>query len=339
MSAPVEAGIPPAKIVLQLIGGKSVSRCVSLAAELAIADLLADGPKDVATLANATGTCPDALYRVLRALNAVGVFEELPEKVFRNNPLSSVLISGVEHSVRQFARWFGSELHWRMYAGLENTVRTGRPWAVNEYPDKTPFEVLAEHQADQEIFNQAMAEISEADGPAIAQAYDFGRYQTIIDIGGGHGTLARCIAAKAPQAKITVVDLPPVIENARERLCGSRISFHGGSFFDALPGPADLCVLKHILHDWDDEAAVRILANCRDIVSPAGRVLVCEMVIGPGPEGAAAHALDIEMLVGAGGRERTETEFSELFSAAGLRLEQVIRTPTPVRLLEAVRAN
>jgi ubiquinone/menaquinone biosynthesis C-methylase UbiE len=267
----------------------------------------------------------------------------MAEMHFRNNALSAVLIGSVEHSVRQYARWFGRELHWRMYSGLETTVRTGRPWAVNEYPDKSPFQVLSEHQADQEVFNQAMAEFSHTDGPAIAQAYDFARYQAIIDVGGGHGALARCIAARVPRSQIVVFDLPHVIESAQERLSGvgssRRISFQAGSFFDALPGPVDLCVLRHILHDWDDGSALRILANCRNILNPQGRVLVCEMVIEPGSEGLTALALDIEMLVGAGGRERTKAEFSELFSAAGLRLEQVILTTTPIRLLEAVRAN
>ena len=188
-----------------------------------------------------------------------------------------------------------------------------------------------------------MVEFSEADGPAIAQAYDFGRFQTIMDIGGGHGTLARLIAEKALRAKVMVFDLPHVIESARKRLSdeglSNQIYLKGGSFLDGVPGPSDLCVLKHILHDWDDETARRILTNCRKSLSDMGRVLVCEMVIAPGPEGLTALALDIEMLVGAGGRERTEAEFSELFAAGGLRLEQVIRTPTPVRLLEAVRAN
>ena len=339
----LEAGIPPAKIMMQLISGKCLSRCVSLAAELAIADMLADGPKDVVALAKDTGTRPDPLYRILRMLTAVGVFDELPDRHFQNSPLSTMLLSGGEHSVRHYARWFGRELHWRMYSGLENSVRTGRPWAVNEYPDKTPFQVLAEHPADQEVFNQAMAELSEADGPAIAQAYDFGRFQTIMDVGGGHGTLARLVARKAPQAKVTVFDLPHVIERARDRLfddgLSKRIYFKGGSFLEGVPGPADLCVLKHILHDWDDETALRILANCRDALSDMGRVLVCEMVIAPGPDGLAALALDIEMLVGAGGRERTEAEFLELFAAAGLRLEHVIRTSTPVKLLEAVRVS
>src|SRR5215471_10608886 len=249
--APMEAGTPPAKIMMQLISGKCLSRCVSLAAELAIADMLTDGPKSVVTLAQATGTCPDPLYRVLRTLAAVGVFDELPDRHFRNSPLSATLISGIEHSVRHYARWFGRELHWRMYSGLETSVRTGRPWAVNEYPDKTPFQVLAEHTADQDVFNQAMSELSEADGPAIAQVYDFGRFQTIMDVGGGNGTLARLIAGKAPQAKVTVFDLPHVIESAREQLpeggLFQQIHPTAGSFFDGLPGPVDLCILKHIL--------------------------------------------------------------------------------------------
>jgi len=343
MSAPMEAAVRPANVMMQLISGKCLSRCVSLAAELSIADLLTDGPKDIVELAKATGTHSDSLYRVLRLLAAVGVFDELANRQFRNNPLSSTLISGVEHSVRHYARWFGRELHWDMYSGLEDSVRTGRPWAINQYSDRTPFQVLAEHPADQEAFNQAMAELSEADGPAIAEAYDFGRFQGIMDIGGGHGTLARLIAGKAPQARVTVLDLPHVVESGRERLSDdglfNQIHFKGGSFLDAMPGAVDLCVLKHILHDWDDETCVRILVNCRNALSDIGRVLVCEMVIAPGPERLAALALDIEMLVGAGGRERTETEFSELFVAAGLCLEQVISTRTPVRLLEAARAN
>jgi len=343
MSAPMEAAVSATDTMMRLISGKCSSRCVSLAAELAIADLLADGPKDVVALAKTTGTHPDSLYRILRFLASVGVFDELANRQFRNNRLSSTLISGVEHSVRQYARWLGCELHWHMYSGLEASVRTGRPWAVNEYPDQTPFRVLAEYPEDQEVFNLAMAEFSEADGPAITQAYDFGRFQRITDVGGGHGTLARLIATKAPRAKVTVLDLPHVIESAGARLSdggvSSPIHYKGGSFLDGVPGPVDLCVLKHILHDWDDATAVRVLVNCRDALSDKGRVLVCEMVIAPGPERLAALALDVEMLVGAGGRERTEAEFSELFAAAGLRLEQVIRTPTPIRLLEALRAD
>lgn len=343
MSVPIQAGNPPAKIMMQIISGKCVSRCVSLAAELAIADMLADGPKDVAALAKGTDTSPDALYRVLRTLAGVGVFSELPDRHFQNSPLSATLISDSRGSVRHYARWFGRELHWRIWSGLEFSVRTGKPWAEKDHPDKTPFQVLAEHPADQDVFNHAMAGLSDADGPAIVQAYDFSRFGKIIDVGGGHGTLAMLIAESAPHARVTAFDLPHVIEGATERLSEEglfgRIDLKSGSFIEGVPEPADLCVLKHILHDWDDETARRILANCRDALSDSGRVLVCEMVIAPGPEGIPALVLDIEMLVGVGGRERTQAEFSELFAAAGLRLERIIGTQTPIHLLEAVRAD
>ena len=343
MSAPIDVGVAPEKIIMQLISGKCVSRCVSLAADLAIADMLADGPQGVSALASATGTLPEPLYRVLRLLAAMGVFDELPDRQFRNNYLSQTLVSGSERSLRNYARWFGRELHWQMYSGLETSVRTGRPWALNEYPDKTPFQVLAEHPADQDVFNEAMAELSEADGPAIIGAYDFGPFHSIVDVGGGNGTLAQLIAGKAPHANVTVLDFPHVIESARERWSedgvSKRIHLNGSSFLDGVPGPADLCILKHILHDWNDETALRILANCRDALSDQGRVLICEMVVAPGVEGLAALTLDIEMLVGAGGRERTEAEFSELVTTTGLRLERVICTPSPLRLIEAVRED
>ena len=128
MSAPMEAAVSATDTMMRLISGTCLSRCVSLAAELAIADLLADGPKDVVALAKTTGTRPDSLYRILRLLTSVGVFDELANRQFRNNRLSSTLISGVEHSVRQYARWFGCEPHWHMYSGLEASVRTGRLW-------------------------------------------------------------------------------------------------------------------------------------------------------------------------------------------------------------------
>lgn len=341
MSSPVQAGVSPAKTMTDLIGGMCVSRCISVAAELAVADLLAEGPKEVAVLARSIGAHPDALHRILRTLAGAGVFAELPDGRFSNTPLSATLIDGAQGAVRHYARLFGGELHWRMWSGLDGSVRTGRPWAENTYPDKTPFQVLAEQPADQAVFNAAMAELSAADGPAIAHAYDFSQFGRIVDVGGGHGTLARLIAAKAPAAKVTVFDLPHVIEGATERLgdeCSMRVDFQGGSFFDSIPR-ADLCVLKHILHDWNDEDARRILTNCRNALNHGGRVLVCEMVVGPGPDGLAALIMDIEMLVGAGGRERTLSEFADLFVEAGLRLERVIGTQGPIQLLEAARVN
>lgn len=227
-----------------------------------------------------------------------------------------------------------------MWTGLEYSVHTGKPSTFKDYPDKMPFEVLAENPVDQEVFNKAMTELSSAEGPAIVQAYDFSQFSRIIEVGGGHGALALLIVQKIPQTRVTVFDLPQVIEGTKERLSAGgpngRIDLRSGSFFDSVPGPADLCVLKHVLHDWDDESARRILRNCRQALSQSGRVLVCEMLVTEGPEGIPALLLDIEMLVGPGGRERTQGEFSELFAAAGLRLNRIIPTQTPIRLLEGV---
>ena len=335
-----QTDVPPHAAMIQTINGKCVSRCVSLVADLAIADLLTDGPKDVVTIANATGTNPDALYRVLRMLAGVGIFVELPNKRFQNSLLSDTLRSDSTASVRSYARWLGRELHWRIWTDLEFSVRTGKPSLLKNHADKAPFERLAENPDDQEAFNQAMAGLSAADGAAILQAYEFSKFNRIIDAGGGHGTLATLIAREAPQAGVTVFDLPHVIEGTRNWLSAEglsqRIGLKGGSFFHSVPGPADLCVLKHILHDWDDESARRILGNCRDALSDNGRVLVCEMLVAAGPEGVPALVLDIEMLVAAGGRERTQEEFSELFAAAGLRLERTVRTHSQITLLEAV---
>jgi hypothetical protein len=338
MQPQVETPSHPA--MMQIIHGTFVSRCVSVIAELGIADLLAAGPRDAVSLAVQTGANPDALYRVLRMLAGLGIFAETANRSFQNSSLSDVLRSDAPGSLRNYARWMGCGLHWRTWGDIEYSVRTGNSALLKQYPDKTPFEVLAGHPAEQEIFNHAMTGFAAADCAAIGDAYDFSRFGRIVDVGGGHGSLALTIAAKAPQAKVSVFDLPQVIQGTRQRLSGDplakRMDLVSGSFLDYIPAPVDLCVLKNIVHDWDDENAQRILSNCRKALSDNGRVLICEMMVTAGPEAIPALVLDMEMLVAAGGRERTRTEFSELLSSAGLRLERVLPTRTPIQLLEAV---
>jgi SAM-dependent methyltransferase len=335
----MQVSIAPEQIMMQMIHGKCISRCVSVVADLGIADLLANGPKDSLVLAAATGTNADALHRVLRLLAAVGVFTELPNGCFLNNALSEKLITDSEGSVRHYARWFGRGFHCLIWSGLDYSVRTGKPWSSKDHPDKSPFEVLSEYPADQQVFNDAMAALSAAHGPAIVNAYDFAPFERIVDVGGGHGTLAMLIAEQAARASVAVFDLPHVIQDGNEGLSGTgapmRIEYLAGSFFESLPGPTDLFVLKHVLHDWDDNSARRILTNCRHALRSGGRVLICEMVIEPGPKGITALLLDIEMLAGAGGRERTKSDFSRLLTESGLELRRVIPTDSPISLLEA----
>jgi SAM-dependent methyltransferase len=335
----MQVSIPPEQTMMLMIHGKCISRCVSIAAELAIADLLADGPKDIVILARATETNPDALHRVLRLLAAVGVFAELPDRTFNNNALSETLSTNSNRSLRHYARWFGRDLHWRIWSGLEYSVRTGKPWPTKDHPDKSPFEVLSENPVDQQVFNDAMAGLSAAEGTAIVKAYDFAPFERIVDVGGGHGTLATVIADKAVRASVAVFDLPHVVQDANERLSGAaasaRIEYLTGSFFESLPGPTDLFILKHVLHDWDDDSSRKILTNCRDSLRLGGRVLICEMVIEPGPQGIPALLLDIEMLAGPGGRERTRSDFWRLLAESGMVLRRVIPTDSGISLLEA----
>ena len=332
---------PPQAIMMQMINGKLVSRCLSLVAELAIADHLKDGPQVADALAATTGTNPDALNRVLRMLAGLGAFVELPNRQFQNSPLSETMCSDVPGSVRHYARWFGTNLHWRVVSDLDYSVRTGKPAMVKDQPDRTPFEILSQDSTAQETFNDAMTGLSLADGASIIQSYDFSQFGRVIDVGGGHGRLAAMIAQAAPETKVAVFDLPHVIEGTKKRFendgLGGRIEIIGGSFLENVPGPADLCLLKHIIHDWDDESSKRILTRCRSALGDGGCVLVCEMLITPGAESFPARILDIEMLVGPGGRERTEVGFAELFATAGLKLNRVIETSTPIRLLEAVK--
>ena len=168
--------LPPQAVMMQMINGKLVSRCVSLVAELGVADLLGDGPQDTSSLAAATDSNPDALYRVLRMLAGLGIFVELPGRQFQNSPLSEVLRSDAEGSVRHYARWLGHDLHWRVVKDLDYSVRTGKPALLQDQPEKSPFEIIAQDPSAQEAFNDAMTGLSLAAGAGIVQAYDFAKF-------------------------------------------------------------------------------------------------------------------------------------------------------------------
>lgn len=338
MTGPQPPSLPPPVVVMQMLNGMLVSRCLVLAAELGIADQLQAGPRSAAALATATGTDPGALYRVLRTLAGVGVFAERPGGEFQNTPLSDALRSDSEGSVRSLALWLGHPLHWRVVGDLDHSVRTGRPAVNKDQPDRPPFVVLSQDASAQAAFNQAMTGHSLAAGAAILAAYDFSPFRRIVDVGGGHGSLSIMIAKAAPAATVTVFDLPHVVEGAKKTIADAgleaRMSTAGGTFLEGVPGPADLCVLKHILHLFDDAAAARILGHCRAALEPGGKILVSELLVSAGPEGMPARIMDLEMLLGTGGRERTEPEFAQLAASAGMKLLRVIETRTPLRLLE-----
>jgi 2-polyprenyl-3-methyl-5-hydroxy-6-metoxy-1,4-benzoquinol methylase len=345
-STDAPAAPPPAAALqgtlMQLINGKHVSRCVSLVADLGITNLLADGPVPVDALAARTDSHAPALDRVLRLLTRLGAYAEVQPGVYANTPLSELLGDDHPHSVRDYARWMGTGLHWNIVRDLDFSVATGTPSILKGADTDDIWPVLASHPAEQQVFQDAMTGMSKADGQALAEAYDWTPFGRIVDAGGGEGTLARLIAERAPDAHVTVFDLPHVIEQTREHVAATglpNLDAQAGSFFESVPAGADLVVMKYIIHDWDDERAVAILETCRAALNDGGKVVLCEMVITDGPESIPAHIFDIEMLLGPGGRERSRAQFAALFERAGFRLTRILDTASALKIVEAEVAS
>ncbi|MDA2931195.1 acetylserotonin O-methyltransferase, partial [Acidobacteria bacterium AH-259-O06] len=330
--APVEEP-EPQELLLKMLTGKWVSQAISVAASLGVADCLAEGPVAAEKIAEQTKANPDALYRLLRALASVGVFTETSDRAFANTALSKLLRDGVQGSQRGMARFIGMESTWDPWGRLEHSVRTGDA-AFKHFYGMNPFDYFGEHPDQGAIFNDAMTGFSAFTARAVAEAYDFLGIGTLVDIGGGHGALLAAILEANPDLRGILFDLPEVIEGAEEQLggnpSGERIEIRAGSFFDGVPGGGGAYIMKHIIHDWDDERSVQILSNCRKALAAGGKVLVVDHVVVDGPEADLAKLLDLEMLVMApGGRERTAAEFAALFEKSGLHLERILPTASP----------
>jgi hypothetical protein len=327
---------PPEAVITQIIFGKWVAMALSVASKLRVADELATGPKTIAELAEKTGTHAPSLFRVLRALASVGVFAEDEDGCFRQTPQSELLRTGVPGSMRAVADYCGSDWSWRPWGKLLETVRTGRT-AFDEVFGEQVFEYLAKHSDESAVFNEGMTGFSMQESPAVAEAYDFSSFGTIVDVGGGHGHLLCTILKKHPGRKGVVFDAPHVVEGASPRIAeaglAGRCRAEGGDFFKAVP-PGDAYVMKHIIHDWPDDRSTTILRNCRKAANPGAKLILAEMVIPPGNGPSQGKLLDLEMLVIASGKERTEAEYAELFAGAGWRLTRVVPTKSPTSVIE-----
>jgi ubiquinone/menaquinone biosynthesis C-methylase UbiE len=333
------SALPPDARLLQLVLGMFVSRALGVAAELGVADVLQEGPLELKELARRTGSDPDGLYRMLRALAAVGVFELQADQRLANNELSALLRADVAGSMRANVLWFSDVSGWRAWERLDHSVRTGKP-AFDEAFGSDCFTWLGAHPASLAVFQQTMTGLSLASGSALAAAYDFSSLRKVVDVGGGQGTLLSLLIDHFPDLKGVLFDRPEVIQSAREMLKTGRhaanIETVTGDFFESVPGGADAYLLKHIIHDWDDEQCIRVLSNCRRALPPGGRVLIVESVLSGGPESTITKLIDLEMLVmTSGGRERTEQEFCSLLARAGLQFARLIPTQSPDSVVEA----
>jgi O-methyltransferase domain/Dimerisation domain len=307
------------------------SRSLHAIAELGVADALADQPQTAEQLAHASGANPVALDRVLRLLAAYGIFEAR-DGAWAHTAASRLLRDDHPHSIRAFLRLMGLPFVWQSWGELEHSLRTGEPAATRLDPDG-PFAYLAKNPEQSRIFDAGMSAKAQRDIPAVLEAYDFSHLKRIADIGGGRGHLLRAILQKASAATGILCDQPHVIADAPK--AEPRLQCQAGDFFrDSMPA-ADAYLLMDILHDWSDADAARILAAIRRAAASKAIVLVIETVIPEAPGMHLAKALDINMLVMTGGRERTRTEHQQLLAGAGFRLERVIPTASPYSLVEA----
>lgn len=336
---------PPEATIMQMVMGAWVSQAISAVTRLHIPDLLkAHGPSTASELVKASEIKMHAefLERVLRALATVGLFIETPEGRFGPTPLSDALTADSPVSRKKMVELFGASW-WRVWGGLEDAIKTGEPQSVAalgmeywDYMDANPKEM--------EDFGGAMKANSVKSIGHVLEHCDFSGARVVVDVAGGFGHLAIGLLEKYPHLRAVVLEVPKLVPIAKQQWKGldtsvaSRLEFVAGNMFESVP-PADTYIMKHIIHDWDDERCVKLLKNCRESMTGDGRVICVDSVLTPmgDPSGVPQKFLDLNMLVMIHGKERTLAQWKEIITDAGLRLESVkaLDAEFGVSLLEA----
>jgi SAM-dependent methyltransferase len=338
------ASPPPSAIVLQLSTSHFISRALYLAAKLKIADLLKDGPRPFGEIAKATGTNGPALNRVLRLLASAGVFTEGDNGNFSLTPVGQCLRTGMLDSSHALVMLFGSERLEENWKNLEYCVRTGEP-AFRLRGVTDPFSDLLRTPELEATFDAAMADVTRRVAIAVSAEYDFGTIRTLVDVGGGNGTLLTGILKANPFLHGIVYDSPATAERAKKLIeesgLADRCDAVGGDFFKEVPAGGDAYILKHVIHDWNDDRATAILRNCHRAMDPKGRLLivegVCPVRIDESPQSRGTASNDVNMLVSTGGRVRSEAEFRSLYDAAGFKLTRIVPTQSGFGVIEGTR--
>jgi len=328
------SGRPPA--LFQMATSYWISQVVYVAAELGVADVLDQGPKSCREIATETGADEESLYRLLRALCTIGLIRTAGTDRFRLAARGRPLVSGAPGSLRAMVLTLG-DMHYAAWGHLLESVRTGTS-AFQTAFGAPLFDYLGRDLEAGNTFNAAMTDFSRLVAHAVLLAYDFSDTASLVDLGGGCGGLLASIMQMYPDMRGTLFDTPAVIAAADRHLKAApgidRRSLVPGNFLEAVPSGADAYLMSGVIHDWDEERAVTILANCRASMARTGRVLVVECVVPTGDESSFSTLLDLNMLVMNGGRERTRAEFQQLFAAAGLRMTRVIPTLSPLSIVE-----
>jgi C-methyltransferase len=327
----------PAAMIEMILAGWT-SQAITVAAQLGVADALADGPLTIDELATRVYADGDALRRLLRALISRGIFRHRRDGRYELNSLADTLRSDATVSMASAARFYGSQEQRERWTLLVDSVRTGTS-VVPALRGKSSFDYFADEPELAELFNQTMTSVSEMTDATVVAGYDFSAYPTIVDVGGGHGPLLATILAAAPASRGVLYDLPLVVVNApnllRENGVADRVRIAEGSFFESVPGDGDAYVLKNIIHDWPDDKAVQILRNVRVAAGRRATVLLVEFVIPEHNRDFPGKWVDLEMMLNLGARERTAAEYRDLLGQAGFRMTRVVQTASPLSVVEA----
>lgn len=338
---PQVTGMPPQALLMQMGMGFIISQAISVAAKLYVADHLKDGAKNAEQLARLTDTDQPSLYRLMRALASVGVFAEDEESRFSLTHVSEFLRSDHPESLRGITHMMGDREHWHAHGNLLHSVKTGEIAFANAFGQPF-FPYIQDKPETAKIFDDAMTSFSRTTGNAVVAAYDFSGAKVIADIGGGHGRLLSTILKSNEQAQGILFDQPQVIAGATEVLeaaeVADRVKIVGGDFFAEISVAADIYLMKHIIHDWSDEESLAILKNVAASASAGAKVLLMESVV-EAEKGvpSMSKVMDLNMLAMTSGRERTAAEYAALFEKAGFKLTNVIPTPSPLQIVEAVK--
>ncbi len=331
--------VPPPIQMLQIISGFWVARCVYIVAKLGIADLLKDGSKTAEELAAATEAHAPSLFRVLRALVPFGILS-YEDGRFGTTPLSETLRTDQPGSLRWFTMTELGEEHYPAWGELLYSVKTGGI-AFDKAFGEPCWEFFRKNPENAQIFNNAMSGLTAQANEALHAAYQFTGIKKIMDVGGGHGGLITGILERNPTMRGILFDAPQVIEGAKEIVANSdvaeRCEMVGGNFFESVPEGADATIMKWIIHDWNDDQSVAILKNCHRSLPENGKLILVEAVVPETNEPHFGKFIDLNMLVMTGGRERTETEFRELYEKSGFRVTRIVPTESPFSVIEGVK--
>jgi hypothetical protein len=332
---------PPQNQLIRMATAHWVSRLLYVAAQMNLADHLAERSKTAEEVASSTTADASSLYRVMRTLASLGLFTEDPGHRFSLTPLGETLKTGTPGSVRTSVLTLAGDLFTKSLDHLLYSVQTGKSGFERAFGMQF-FDWLADHPTVASMFSETMVGVHGTESAAVAAAYDFSEFETIIDVGGATGNFLVGILERHSRPRGILFDLPHVVRDATAIIqvsgLADRINVEAGNFFESVPTAADAYLLSHIIHDWSEVQCLTILGNCRRAMKPQSRLLIIEMVLPTGNSPHPGKMLDIVMLTITGGQERTEPEYRALLEKAGFRLTRVVPTESAVSIIEAFHA-